>query len=83
MFVLIYSGKSGCWCKLSGAYQVVKMSAQKAAQGAPRAETVAVHRAIMRMGLHLGPSWGPLGVVLEASGGLFWGLFGASFGPLV
>ena len=28
------------------------MSAQKAAQGAPRAETVAVHRAIMQMGLH-------------------------------
>ena len=36
------------------------MSAQKAAQGAPRAEMVAVHQAMMQMGLHLGPSWGPL-----------------------
>ena len=52
---------------LERAIKVVKMSAQKAAQGAPRAETVAVHRAIMQMGLHWGPleaSWGPLGGLL-------------------
>ena len=48
----IYSGKSRYWRKLSGAYKVVKVSAQKAAQGAPRAKTVAVHRAIVQMGLH-------------------------------
>ena len=49
---------------LERAIKVVKVSAQKAAQGAPRAETVAVHRAIMQMGLHswgsFGPSWGHL-----------------------
>ena len=49
---MIYSGKSWYWRKLSGAYKVVKMSAQKAAQGAPRAEMVAVHQAMMQMGLH-------------------------------
>ena len=37
---------------LERAIKVVKMSAQKAAQGAPRAEMVAVHRAMMQMGLH-------------------------------
>ena len=58
---------------LERAIKVVKVSAQKAAQGAPRAETVAVHRAIMQMGLH---SWGLLGGLLGAS----WGLFGASWG---
>ena len=38
--------------------RLVKMSAQKAAQGAPRAEMVAVHEAMRQMGLHLGASLG-------------------------
>ena len=68
------------------------MSAQKAAQGAPRAEMVAVHRAMMQMGLHLGgllgaswgllgPSWGLLGP--SRGGRLEFSIRGPPLGPLL